>query len=125
LGILMIAEALLLLWIGWTHFGLASDNGALNTFSFLTFLFFAVFSIISARERRRFWATKPCRPLVLALLAAVLAGTALAHIGLPGLAPLPGWQTLAIFLYAMVVCLGVNDTVKVAMIRWRLPAAQA
>jgi len=125
LGILMIAEALLLLWIGWTHFGLASDNGALNTFSFLTFLFFAVFSIISARERRRFWATKPCRPLVLALLADVLAGTALAHIGLPGLAPLPGWQTLAIFLYAMVVCLGVNDTVKVAMIRWRLPAAQA
>jgi len=125
LGIAMVTEALLLLWIGWTYFGLASDSEALYTFSFLTLLFFAVFSILSARERRRFWATIPCRPLVAALSADVLAGTILAHIGLPGLAPLPGWQTLAIFLYAMVACLGVNDSVKVAMIRWRVPAARA
>ena len=46
-------------------------------------------------------------------------------IGLPGLMPLPGWQTFAIFVYAMVACLLVNDAVKVAMIRWRVPAAVA
>ena len=39
--------------------------------------------------------------------------------------PLPWWQTLAIFVYAMVACLGVNDAVKVAMIRWRVPHAVA
>ncbi|MHB8093264.1 MAG: hypothetical protein ACYDH8_16955, partial [Syntrophales bacterium] len=33
-----------------------------------------------------------------------------------GLLPLPWWQTLAIFIYAMVSCLVVNDAVKVAMI---------
>jgi H+-transporting ATPase len=44
-------------------------------------------------------------------------------VGLPGLMPLPWWQTLAIFAYAMVACLVVNDTLKVAMIKWRVPVA--
>jgi hypothetical protein len=39
--------------------------------------------------------------------------------------PLPWPQTLAIFAYAMVSCLVVNDAVKVVMIKWRVPAAIA
>ena len=39
--------------------------------------------------------------------------------------PLPWWQMLAIFAYAMVSCLVVNDAVKVVMIRWRVPTAAA
>jgi hypothetical protein len=39
--------------------------------------------------------------------------------------PLPWWQTLAIFVYAMVSCLVLNDAVKVAMIKWRVPDAVA
>ena len=35
LGAAMVAETLLLLWIAWSHFGLATDNNALYTFSFL------------------------------------------------------------------------------------------
>jgi H+-transporting ATPase len=38
---------------------------------------------------------------------------------------LPWWQTLAIFIYAMLSCLVVNDAVKVAMIKWLVPAAAA
>jgi hypothetical protein len=37
--------------------------------------------------------------------------------------PLPWWQTLTTFVFAMVACLGVNDAIKVAMIKWRIPAA--
>ncbi|MDX9821230.1 MAG: plasma-membrane proton-efflux P-type ATPase [Syntrophales bacterium] len=59
LGVAMVAESLLLLWIGWMHFGLATNDDALYTFSFLTLLYFAVFSIVSARERRWFWSTMP------------------------------------------------------------------
>ena len=51
LGVGMVAETLLLLWIGWTKFGLATNNNALYTFSFLMLLYFAVFSVVSARER--------------------------------------------------------------------------
>jgi H+-transporting ATPase len=57
------------------------------------------------------------------VVADALAGTALTFVGLPGLMPLPWWQTLAIFVYAMVSCLVVNDAVKVALIKWRVPSA--
>jgi hypothetical protein len=60
-----------------------------------------------------------------ALTADALTGTILTRVGLPGLMPLPWWQTLSIFAYAMVSCLIVNDALKVVMIRWRVPTAVA
>jgi H+-transporting ATPase len=125
LGIAMVAESLFLLWIGWSHFGLATNDNALYTFSFLTLLYMAVFSIASARERRGFWTTMPSKTLAMSVVAVALTGTVLTFVGLPGLRPIPWWQTLAIFTYAMVSCLAVNDTVKVAMIKWRVPMAVA
>ena len=67
----------------------------------------------------------PSKTLVAAIIADALVGTVLTFVGLPGLLPLPWWQTLAIFIYAMVSCLVVNDAVKVAMIKWLVPAAAA
>jgi H+-transporting ATPase len=125
LGLAMVVEALILLWIGWTRFGLATNDNALYTFSFLTLLYFAAFSIVSARERHWFWATMPSKTLVAALAADMLVGTVLTLVGFPGLMPLPWWQTLAIFAFAMVSCLVVNDAVKVAMINWRVPQETA
>jgi magnesium-transporting ATPase (P-type) len=125
LGVAMVMESLLLLWVGWSYFGLATNDNALYTFSFLTLLYFAAFSILSARERRRFWATMPSKALIAALAADVLVGTALTIVGLPGLLPLPWWQMIAIFSHAMVSCLVVNDAVKVAMIKRLAPAAAA
>jgi plasma-membrane proton-efflux P-type ATPase len=125
LGVAMVAETLLLLWFGWSRFGLATNSDALYTFSFLLLLYFAAFSVVSARERRWFWATMPSRTLLAALLTDALMGTVLTLVGLPGLKPLPWWQTLAVFFYAMASCLVLNDALKVAMIRWRIPAAVA
>jgi H+-transporting ATPase len=123
LGVAMVGEALLLLSICWSRFGLSTNDHALYTFSFLTMIYLGVFSIVSARERRRFWATRPSRTLMAALAADALVGTILALAGIPGLGPLPWWQTLVVFAYALVACLVVNDTIKVAMIRWLVPAA--
>jgi magnesium-transporting ATPase (P-type) len=125
LGLFMVAEALALLWLGWTRFGLDHHDGALYTFSFLLLLYLAAFSIVSARERRHFWATMPSGTLVAALAADLLVGTALTYVGLPGLMPLPWWQTLALLGYAMVACLMVNDTVKVVLTKWLVPKAVA
>ncbi|MCX6543443.1 MAG: plasma-membrane proton-efflux P-type ATPase [Acidobacteria bacterium] len=125
LGVVMVAETLVLLWVGWSRFGLATNDNALYTFSFLTLLYFAVFSIVSARERRWFWATLPSKTFLAALVADAVVGTVLTFVGLPGLMPLPGWLVLTIFAYAMVSCLVVNDVLKVAMIRWRVPKAAA
>jgi magnesium-transporting ATPase (P-type) len=125
LGGAMVAETLLLLRIGWLHFGLSTDESALCTFSFLMLLYFAAFSIVSARERHWFWATIPSMTFLAAIAADALTGTVLTFVGLPGLAALPWWQPLAIFAYAMVSCLVVNDAIKVAMIRWRVTNAEA
>jgi magnesium-transporting ATPase (P-type) len=125
LGVLMVAEALLLLWIGWTRWGLASDDNALYTFSFLTLLYLAALSIVSARERRWFWATMPSRTLIAAVMGEVLIGTGLTYVELPKLLPLPWSQSLEILAYVCICCLVVNDIVKVVLIRWRVPEAVA
>jgi H+-transporting ATPase len=119
-GVAMAAEALFGLWIGWSYFGLTADDNALHTFSFLMLLYLSVFSIVSARERRRFWTTIPGRSLATALVTDALVGTTLTVVGIPGFMPLPWWQMLTVFGYAIVSCLVVNDVVKVAMIKWRL-----
>jgi H+-transporting ATPase len=119
LGIAMVAEALLFLWFEWTRFGLAANDNALYTFSFLTLLYFAAFSIVSARERRWFWATMPSKAVAAAVMAEVFFGTALTRVGLSELLPLPWSQTLVAFVYAAVCCLVLNEVLKVAMIQWR------
>jgi len=93
--------------------------------SFLLLLYFAVFSVVSARERCVFWATMPSKALMAALVADALTGTILTRVGLPGLLPLPWEQMLAILVYAFASCLVVNDAVKVVMTRWRIPTAIA
>jgi H+-transporting ATPase len=129
LGVAMVAEALLFLYLCWSRFDLEPIAGVkdkpLHTFSFLLLLYLAVFSVVSARERRWFWATMPSKSLMAALTADALVGTVLALVGLPGLASLPWWQMLAIFGYAMVSCLVLNDAVKVLLIKRLVPTAVA
>ena len=83
-------------------------------------LYFAISSIVSSRERRWFWTTLPSTTFLSAVGVDALMGTALTPVGLPGLTPLPWWQTLEVFIYAVVACIGVNDAVKVAMIKWHV-----
>ena len=117
LGVVMVIEACGLLALGWQAFDLRADNEALHTFTFQTLFYFALFSILSIRERRRFWASRPSGILILALLLDALVGTVLSTTGVPGLAPLPWAQTLVVFSYAMICSLVVNDVLKVALMR--------
>ncbi len=123
LGVAMVIEALLFLRFGWTQFGLATNSGALYTFSFLLLLYFAVFSVVSARERRAFWSTLPSKTLAAALVADAVIGTVLTRVGLQGLTPLPWAETASIFVYAAASCLIVNDAVKIVLVRRLVPDA--
>jgi H+-transporting ATPase len=119
LGIAMVLEALLIVYVGWSCFGFSANDNALYTFSFLVLLYMAVFSIISARERQRFWSTLPSRTLLAALTTITITGTILTGVGISGFILLPWWQIVVAFSYTMVVCLGFNDVLKVLMIKWR------
>jgi magnesium-transporting ATPase (P-type) len=125
LGLAMLVESLFLLWRAWSWFGLSANPNALDTFSFLLLLYLAAFSIVSVRERRWFWTSMPGKLFLSTLLAETAVGTLATYAGLPGLAPLPAWQVLVIFGYALVMSLVVNEILKVVMIQWRVPNSVA
>ena len=112
LGLLMLVEALGLLAIGWYHFALAGAAGRLHTFTFQTLLFFALFSIVSVRERRNFWKSRPGALLAAGLAADTILGVVVGIFGLAELQPLPLRQSAFVFGYAAICTLGLNDAVK-------------
>jgi plasma-membrane proton-efflux P-type ATPase len=116
-GVLMVVEALLVLWAGWRLFDLGAREPVLQTFSFQMLFYFALFSIVSVRERRRFWASRPSGTLVAALCLDGVVGTALSVAGIPGLTPVPWHQTVFVLIAAMACSLVVNDFVKAALFR--------
>lgn len=128
LGLLMLVEALALLAYGWHRFGLADGGGRLQTFTFQTLLFFALFSILSVRERRAFWASRPSLLLASAIFADAVVGIVIGMHGLAELRPLPIGQSLLIALAAGILVLGPNDLLKTfltgrALKRLRAPCA--
>jgi hypothetical protein len=123
LGVLMLIEALALLAFGCHRFDLLQDNGRLQTFAFQTLLFFAIFSILSVRERRRFWASPPSLTLALALSADAGAGLLIGALGLGDMKPLAISETALIIGVACVFSLVVNDFVKVALLSRSRPTA--
>ena len=116
LGLLMLGEALALLALGWRWFDLGNGDGRLQTFTFEALLFFALFSILSIRERRAFWASRPSTTLLLAIFADACVGVIISAYGLAELRPLPPAQTIFVIAYALLFSLGVNDLVKLALL---------
>jgi magnesium-transporting ATPase (P-type) len=126
LGLVMLGEALGLLAFGWHRFHLDVSSGQLQTFSFVTLLFFALFSIVSIRERRAFWASRPGWVLTAALAGDACVGLAIATFGVGELQPLALGPTTLIVGYALVCSLGPNDVLKSMLItRLWTPTAAA
>lgn len=117
MGLLMLLEALGLLAVGWRWFDLGADAGRLQTFAFETLLFFAIFSILTIRERRPFWASRPSAILAGALLLDGCVGLLIGVFGLAELQPLPPAQIGLIVAFALVFALAFNDAVKVVWYR--------
>ncbi|MGE5243755.1 MAG: HAD-IC family P-type ATPase [Betaproteobacteria bacterium] len=116
LGLCMLGEALGLLANSWQRFDLAHDPGRLQTFSFQALLFFALFSLLSIRERRTFWASRPSAVLALALAGDAVLGVLIGVFGLGELRPLPVNETAWIVAYASAFSLVVNDFVKIGLL---------
>jgi plasma-membrane proton-efflux P-type ATPase len=117
LGLLMLVESLGLLALGWHWLGLGADAGRLRTFTFLMLLFFALFSLLSIRERRAFWSSRPSGVLALALAADGGLGLLIGTLGLGDMSPLPPPQAAYVCACALVCALLINDRVKLILIR--------
>jgi plasma-membrane proton-efflux P-type ATPase len=127
LGVLTLGESLALLAFGWHRFGLSTNSASLQTFTFQTFLFFAVGSLLSVRERRAFFRSRPSLTLTAALSAAAVGGGLVGFFGVSELAALPVGQSATVFAWALLCTLGPNDAVKAFLTgrATRRPATQA
>lgn len=122
LGVLMMIEALGVLLVATRWLGGTQSADSLHGLTFELLLFFALFSIVSIRERRAFWSSRPGKALAVVLVADAIVGVSIGLLGIADLRPLPLPLIVLIVVAAAVFVLGVNDMIKRALIaRLTLP----
>ena len=117
LGVATVIESLGLLYVGLNYLGL-SNGSALNTFSFDMLLFGGLFTIFVVRERSNFWKSNPSTPLLIAIIADIVASSLISIFGVPGLAPISPLYVLLALAWFFVFALLVNDQLKTRLLRF-------
>ena len=116
LGVLSIIEGVALTFAGFSHFGLREDINRLYTFAFVYLALISLFTLLSVRERSRFWKSRPSNPMIIMTALEALTIVAISILGFWELAPLGYIPLLAITAYILTVTFIVNDWVKVYLI---------
>ncbi|MBP2665966.1 MAG: ATPase, type, partial [Firmicutes bacterium] len=113
LGVAMVLEIALLMYIGIHYFGLMPGEGRLNTYSFLSLFFFAIFSLFVVRQDGHFWQSKPSVMLGGVILADIIIASMIGVYGVSDLPGIDGAILLFIIAYSLLFSIGVNDLLKV------------
>ena len=116
LGILMTIESVVLTMICWSHFGLAGNVDKIYTFGFAYLNLAGIFTLMTVRERNKFWNSRPSNFLIIVATAEILFVIAISLLGFLELAPLGYIPVLAILGYTLLVTFLINDTIKVYLI---------
>jgi len=121
LGAVMTVLALILFYIGWRNFGVNTNDGLLNTFSFQILLYYIQLSVFIVREKGHFWQSAPSKTLFWIIFADIALGLIIPTVGLLGFTPMPLKYTLFIFAYIFISIFTVTDYVKYLLFK-RFPA---
>lgn len=71
IGVLLVMEGVLVLYLGVFYYGMSL--GRLQSFMLLVLVFTSQFRVLSVRERRHFWSSRPGRELMASILATLVA----------------------------------------------------
>ena len=112
---LIVVESLLILHIAQNYFGLAANLGALQTFVFVWLTISGYYTVISIRERRHFWESRPSKWLTLAMIANSLIVFLISTSGFLGLPSITVPMFVFITVYGFIFCLLINDLLKVPL----------
>jgi H+-transporting ATPase len=115
LGIIMVMESLVLLYIGLYRFGMWSDIGRLHTFILAFLVYSGYFTLLTLRERRHFWESRPSATLAGFIAFNSILIFVLSVIGVDGIAPISAYEVLIVVLYSFVTTLILNDFIKVGL----------
>ncbi|MGP8068970.1 MAG: cation transporting ATPase C-terminal domain-containing protein [Candidatus Bathyarchaeia archaeon] len=116
LGVLSIIEGVALTFAGFSYFGLREEINRLYTFAFVYLALTSLFTLLSVRERGRFWKSRPSNPMIIMTALEVLIIFAISILGFWELVPLGYIPLLAITAYILTVTFIGNDWVKVYLI---------
>ncbi|MDE2624212.1 MAG: plasma-membrane proton-efflux P-type ATPase [Betaproteobacteria bacterium] len=125
MGALMLVEALGLLALGWARWGLSQEGGPLLTYGFEILAAFALFAVLSLRERTAFWNSRPSRVLLLALAGDSLLAVVIGLTGLAEMSPLPLWEIASLYGGAAFLTLGPNDWIKARLMKRALASGSS
>ncbi len=117
LGVLVIAELMVLLYIGASFFRLGGVIDELQTFTFEMLIFVELLDVLIIRERKHFWSSKPSLSLVLIIMADLVLVFLISVFGLPGISPIPVTGALAILLFSGIAVFAVNDPIKAMLVK--------
>ncbi len=117
LGILIVVESFVVLFLGLEFLGFASNLGGLRTFIFDYLVFLSVLNVLMLRERRHFWKSRPSAPLLTAVGLDILVVAGISALGFVELRPI-GLLAIGIALaFSAATAFAVNDPVKTVLIR--------
>jgi H+-transporting ATPase len=114
-GIIIVIESMLLLYIGFSYFGLYNNIDQLHTFVFVWLTLSGYFTVLSIRERRHFWTSKPSNPLILSLAINSVIVFLMSIFGIPGLTSITLTEFATILTYSFFTCLIINDSTKTSL----------
>ena len=114
LGLFLMAEALVWLFIGKKYFGV-TDINQLHSFGFATLFFAGIFNIFVVRTPTRFYRQPIGKNLLLAIIADIILVCFILSLGLPGFSILPIVVTGSSLLYFAFCSLIINDWLKVRL----------
>ncbi|MGQ9513449.1 MAG: hypothetical protein ACUVTL_00070 [Thermoproteota archaeon] len=117
LGVLMVIESLLLLYMGFSYFGLYDNVDQLYTFVFDWMTFSGYFTVLTVREREHFWKSRPSRALIMSILINMMIVSMISIVGIQELAPINPTEFLTVLVYSFVACLLFNDLIKTFLVR--------
>jgi H+-transporting ATPase len=117
LGIVVVAELLIILGIGLHYFALGNNIDQLYTFSFELLIYVELCDMLIVRERKHFWDSRPSKPLLIIILGDLLLVLLISILGLPGVTPINPTIALAVPAFSFAIAFLVNDFIKVPLIK--------
>ena len=105
LGVLVVLESLVILFIGLGPLGLAKDSASIQTFAFAILFYFGMLTVFVVRERGHFWDSFPSKSLFSITLLDMIVVAFLLTVGIPGLKPIPIIDTLTVIGMSVFFCL--------------------
>jgi H+-transporting ATPase len=117
LGIIIIAELMILLHVGFYYFGFIHHMDQLHTFTFQILIYVELLNLLVIRERKHFWNSRPSKFLLLIIAGDLTLVFFICVLGFPGIVSIPPAAALTVVGLSLILVFLINDPIKVKLLK--------